>query len=428
MIESLQFTNFKNFKQETLHLGPFTIIVGTNASGKSNIRDAFRFLHGMGRNYTLPNIFGGRYGAGGQTEWRPIRGAFNEIIRFDSSSFSLRVKLNLGKKKRLEHFIKIKKGGNDSSSKFKVIKEYLKKNGKTIYTSHPKRPDPVREQDDDAYLLIRMAKAKSQKKYGYRIAVQADQPALTQICEHSVVLKDHKELLRQLIEVYGSMRFLDLTPERMRQPSFPGQTKLGDGGENLPTVLKALCEEEKRKNSLIDWIGELTPMDVSDFEFPEDPISGKAQLVIVEKNGSKVSANSASDGTLRFLAMLSALLGTDLAQLYVFEEIDNGIHPARLQLLLDLFERQTKNNGMQAITTTHSPGLLSMASDDTCKSMSVVYRNPEASNAVIRPIGKLPVIAKLRKSQNLGKLYAARWMENALYYTEEGEANEEDRE
>ena len=49
MISSLRLVNFKNFADETLKVGPFTVIVGANASGKSNIRDAFRFLHGIGR-------------------------------------------------------------------------------------------------------------------------------------------------------------------------------------------------------------------------------------------------------------------------------------------------------------------------------------------------------------------------------------------
>ena len=64
-----------------MRAGPFTVIVGANASGKSNIRDAFRFLHGIGRGYTLAEIAGGKYGAGGQVEWDGIRGAANEIIR-----------------------------------------------------------------------------------------------------------------------------------------------------------------------------------------------------------------------------------------------------------------------------------------------------------------------------------------------------------
>ena len=71
MITSVRLGNFKNFADETLHLGPFTVIVGANASGKSNIRDAFRFLHGIGRGYTLAEILGGKYGA----DWKPLRGA-----------------------------------------------------------------------------------------------------------------------------------------------------------------------------------------------------------------------------------------------------------------------------------------------------------------------------------------------------------------
>ena len=82
MITSLRLVDFKNFADETLKLGPFTIIVGANASGKSNIRDAFRFLHGISRRYTLAEIIGGKYGAGGQLEWAGFRGAMNEVVRF----------------------------------------------------------------------------------------------------------------------------------------------------------------------------------------------------------------------------------------------------------------------------------------------------------------------------------------------------------
>ena len=60
MITSLRLVDFKNFADETLRAGPFTVIVGTNASGKSNIRDAFRILHGIGRGYTLAEIIGGK--------------------------------------------------------------------------------------------------------------------------------------------------------------------------------------------------------------------------------------------------------------------------------------------------------------------------------------------------------------------------------
>ena len=85
MITSVRLTNFKNFADETLKLGPFTVIVGANASGKSNIRDAFRFLHGIGRGYTLAEIIGGKIGVGGQLEWGAIRGAPNALGRSSGS-------------------------------------------------------------------------------------------------------------------------------------------------------------------------------------------------------------------------------------------------------------------------------------------------------------------------------------------------------
>lgn len=78
-----------------MELGPFTLIVGANASGKSNIRDAFRLLHGIGRGYALADIVGGKYGAGGQVEWERIRGAAGEIVQFGCQSLALSVDLSL---------------------------------------------------------------------------------------------------------------------------------------------------------------------------------------------------------------------------------------------------------------------------------------------------------------------------------------------
>ena len=139
----------------------------------------------------------------------------------------------------------------------------------------------------------------------------------------------------------------------MREPSVPGATILGDSGQNLPSVLESICADRQRKSTLMSWLEELTPMDVKELEFPRDP-SGRVHLHIVERNGRKVSAYSASDGTLRFLSILAALLGSNEGGLYFFEEIDSGIHPNRLWLLLDLIERQTAKGKIQVVTTTHS--------------------------------------------------------------------------
>ena len=413
MIASLRLVNFKNFADETLRIGPFTVIVGANASGKSNIRDAFRFLHGIGRGYTLAEIMGGKHGVGGQREWEGIRGATDEIVRFGQPAFSLHVEID-----KLTYSITVS-ADRETPGIFRVTREELKAaSWRKIYTSHPGPSDPVHAQDNDTHLLLRMDKTGTQRKYGNRIAVRPDQPALTQIREHRRIVRPHKGYAERVVQVLANMRFLDLELNRMRQPAFPGQTILGDGGENLPTVLREICADAKRKKTLASWTRELTPMDVVDFDFPSDPVTGRVQLVIREANDRTVSAYSASDGTLRFLAMLAALLGKNPEGVYFFEEIDNGIHPNRLWLLLELIEKQTAKKGIQAITTTHSPDMLNLINDKTFENTSAVVRLEDTDDSIISAVDSLPNVKKLRNSQGLGRLHTSGWMEDMLAFAE----------
>ena len=415
---SLRLVNFKNFADETLKMGPFTVIVGANASGKSNIRDAFRFLHGIGRGYTLAEIFGGKYGAGGQSEWTGIRGAPDEIIRFGESSFTIQVKAE----NIFDYTIEICKDSTQAGT-FRVTREELRDPVNIVYTSHPGGNDPVHAQNDDTYLLLRMGKTGEQRRLGNRIAVRPSQPALAQLEEHKRVVRAHKDTADNFRRGFENIRFLDLEPQRMRQPAFPGQTVLGDRGENLPTVLREICSDPELESRLAEWIRELTPMDVQGFEFPTDPTTGWVQLVIRESNDRRVSAYGASDGTLRLLAMLAALLGRDARNLFVLEEIENGIHPSRIQLLIDLIEGQTAERRSEVVATTHSPDLLTLVNDDTFESTSVVYRDENSSDGIIRPITELPKAKELRISQSLGRLHASGWMEDALAFTEYSSRN-----
>lgn len=407
MITSLRLKDFKNFADETLRVGPFSVIVGANASGKSNIRDAFRFLHGIGRGYTLAEIIGGKYGAGGQLESVPIRGATNEIIRIAKSTslplpllpaFALEIALTATGSDTADYSIEVSR--EIGKSGFRITYEKLRMAGETVY-----------EKPRGTYGNRQVDLGTNQA-----IDVDLDKPALMQVFQSQEVSHSDRERLRSVVDVLASMRFPEFSPDRMREPAFSNQTMLGDWGGNLPTVLKEMCADYERKSILIEWIRELTPMDVEDFEFPPDP-SGRIHLKIREP-GRDISAYSASDGTLRFLAMLAALLGKDLTRLYFFEEIDIGLHPSRLHLLVDLIERQTAKGGVQVIATTHSPDMLSMVSDETFENTSVACRLEDTNDAIIRPVADLHNARKLRKTQGLGRLLAGGWMETALAFDE----------
>ena len=261
-----------------------------------------------------------------------------------------------------------------------------------------------RSDPDDSDLCIRLGERDQPPLY-----LSRSQPALTQLPVRNLIGSDVPSIL-------ANMRFLELSPDRMREPAFPGQAGLGDSGENLAAVLEAICSDDGRKDVLTAWLRELTPVDVRDLRFPRDP-SGRVHLQILEGNERAVSAYSASDSTLRFLALLALLLGDNARGLYFFEEIDAGIHPARQSLLLDLIERQAAKGEVQMITTTHAPTLLTVMNDETFKNTSVVCRLEGSSNAIIRPVSELPSVQKLRQDQGLGRLHESGWMEDALSFT-----------
>ena len=422
MIKSIRLVNFKNFADETLRVGPFTVIVGANASGKSNIRDAFRFLHGIGRGYSLAEIIGGKYGA----DWKPIRGAANEIVRFGQTAFSIEVCMRL-EDTDICYLIEVS-NDKEGPNEFRFTNEGLM--GPSFYVkSNPDPDDSVQTQSDAFPLLLNLFLAIKEEDPKIQIKFE---PAIEKMGEFISMTRPFKKRLepyiQQIIDIFANMRFLELSPDQMREPAFPGATVLGDSGENLPVVLEDICSDPKRKEILADWLSELTPMDVADFEFPRDP-SGRVHLTLCEANGRKVSAYSASDGTLRFLAMLSVLLGENPKGLYFFEEIDTGIHPARQWLLLELIEKQAAKNNIQIMTTTHASDLLTFVNDSTFENMSVVCRLEDLHDAIIRPVAELPDAKKLRKSgRGLGGLLTEGWMETALAFTENQDEAEEDGE
>jgi predicted ATPase len=225
------------------------------------------------------------------------------------------------------------------------------------------------------------------------------------------------ELSRLCRDEIRKMRFFDLHPEAMRIPSLPGQTVLGDRGENLSSVLQAICDDPKEKTALASWIQGLAPMDVRDFEFPADP-AGRILVTLVEKKGQRTSAYSASDGTLRVLALFAALRGPSVAQFCFFEELENGIHPTRLHLLHELIEYAVSDGSMQVVATTHSPLLLLLASPAAQEYASLTYRLKGQTDARIRRIMDIPDIRRIIERQDLGRLHESGWFENVVAFDE----------
>jgi hypothetical protein len=262
---------------------------------------------------------------------------------------------------------------------------------------------------------------RANRKHGKRLQFLDSQPILTQFLSHKGVKEAPKLMLsvEQVIGELQSMRFLDQVPEAMRIPSVPGQTVLGDRGEHLSSVLQAICEAPETKRAVLEWIRQLTPLDVEDFDFVPDQ-TGKILVSLVETGGRRTSAYSASDGTLRFLALIAAMLGPDPARFYFFEELDTGIHPTRLHLLLQLIEQSVARKDVQVVATTHSPQLLGILGEAAREAATLVYRLPHHGEARLRRILDIPDARQILGTRNLNRLQESGWLENAVALLEGG--------
>ncbi len=416
MLKKLRLERFKNFQSAELSLDKFNVLVGTNAAGKSNLREAFRFLHGIARGYNLAEIIGEKWIEGGVIQWRGIRGGTREIAFNSASTFRLEVDFISSKGEDVTYKIEVNPGSNGEAPQ--VVAESLYVAEELVF--------------DRLFLDLSREQIEKRLKFSTKISVlttddfifQANQiPILSRIIEMGNIKPSDKEKGQEAIAAFRSMRFLDLSPEAMRLPSLPGQVILGDRGENLSSVLQAICQNPQQRETLRQWLAELTPMDAVDFEFPAD-FTGKILLTLVEKNGQKTSAYSASDGTLRFLAIIAAFLGPEPAKFYFFEEIENGIHPTRMHLLLQLIESQVKRKNIQIVATTHSSQLLGLLSDQSLESASLIYRLEHHPDAKIIRILDIPEAKNIIQEQHLSRLHASAWLENVMEFAADDEEAE----
>jgi predicted ATPase len=422
MIHSLKLTNFKNFRDATLRLGNLSLLVGTNASGKSNLRDAFRFLHGVSRGYTVAEIIGEKWIEGGSLQWKGIRGGTREATYYGRPTFTMQTSLSLGEGPSgpalADYLIEVDVGTNGKPAR--VARESLWRHRQMVFDSHPDDDPPA--QEGSQVLYVRLPRDAKNRKHGKRLRFLANQPVLSQMADHAETPKGAKAWAERAIASLASMRFLDLAPDAMRLPSLPGQNVLGDRGENLSSVLQAICENGKKKENMLQWVRELTPLDVTDFEFVPDQ-TGKILVTLVEANGQRTSAYSASDGTLRFLAMYAAMRGTKPAQFYFFEELENGIHPTRLYLLLEVIEHEVSKGSVQVVATTHSPQLLGFLSEKSLGDAALIYRLTDHSDARIQRIIDIPDARNILEKKNLAGLHASGWLETVVGFLEGAEAS-----
>lgn len=396
MLQEVRLQDFKSFADQTAYISPFTVLIGANASGKSNFVDALRFVHGLSQGWTVDESLNGHV-VGGVQVWSGIRGGANAAVRATRDRFTVGSRWQIDGD-GYRHSVEVDAVG--------VVRESVD----NLFLAT--RPEPGQTSGDDLLVewLAGSGKAASARA-PTSSSVLGTPPARANIWTGS------------LRGTMADLRFLDLQPSRMRDYAArkaPNESpRLATDGHNLSAVLWSLCRDQGAKDEVVDWLIELCAPEIRDIDF-EETKSGDVMLWVTESDGTRVSAKSMSDGTLRLLGLLGALKTAGSGTTLVIEDLEHGLHPSRLQLLVDAVESvtdyrpETNRETAVVVATTHSPALVEAAMRRPANSIQLFARNSEATGSLIRDVRSLPDIDAVLKRRDFTYLVNTGWLERAV--------------
>lgn len=407
MLRSLALSDWKSFGHNggEMHLGRTTLLVGPNASGKSNVLDALRFLQGAAHGLTLYETLRGAWD-GGRSTWGGVRGGEAEAARAGSQSFWIAAKWSFDKEPATYVL------GVSVSPEPRLTHESLHPANTDRYWFNTGAPTMGGGAGPQPGGAIRVAFRGTGGGRNPTATYPANRSLLAQLEPRKRMAPEVLRFARSARSALRDIVHLDIRPDLMRASSPLHASRLGASGENIASVLHALPEGERQE--IVDWLSELCAPQVSAIEFVEVPAVGEVFFFLREGPSTRISARSLSDGTLRFLGILVALLTAPAGSLILLEEPDVGLHPARVHLLAQLLEDLPVRRSIQVLATSHSPVLLAHLSDSALSNVLAFDRDRENGQTVVARVGDLPNYARLRDSKEREHLIATGWLERAV--------------
>lgn len=182
-------------------------------------------------------------------------------------------------------------------------------------------------------------------------------------------------------------QFLTLSPERMGLPvpqqRTKGHVRLARDGSNIADFLLDLRRQSPNAfDGIVDTMAYVLPY-AKDMQptLTSSEIERKAWLQLSEDT-YKVPGWLLSTGTLRMLALLALLRHPNPPPLIVVEEIENGLDPRSIHLIVEEIRSAVLAGVTQVIVTTHSPYLLDLL---TLEHLVVVERDAQGHPRFTRP-------------------------------------------
>ena len=421
-IKKIKVTNFKSFDELDVTLGGFNVLIGANASGKSNFINIFKFIRDLtdsGLNNAI-SMQGTEY-------TRNINIGKSKDISFELQvdskdepsgvGYELNEKLTGTKaheftyKIRLNFYVK-KKGVKNIAEETLEMKcdffELIKKNG------------DIEEGDkitDGIIIIIR----DEDGKLKYKLKPE-NLPIKEEEILPSFFLTKKFPLTKSFIEasafviplslsLYKSFRGIpiyDLDPkEAKRATSITGKTELEPNGSNLAIVLENILHDSKKAKTFSKLIKKFLPFieDINVKELPDKSLITKIKEIY--NKSEFLPAFSISDGTMNIAALIIALYFNN-SPLIIIEEPERNIHPSLLSKVIEMMKDVSENLNKQIIVTTHNPEVVKYAG---IENILLVRRDDKGFSQISKPAEKEEVKIFLENNMGIDKLYVQNLLE-----------------
>lgn len=411
MIKELHLNNWKSFQSAKLFIDPLTVLIGLNASGKSNALDALQFLQrsvvcrdlhtALAGDQYLTEIRGG-------LEWIPQRGkdqfTIGVIIGTDNPDVDLDYRITIG----------IKKTAN--ALEVNSINEslnWVNRDGET--QSHF---------DTTTGVFGEMT--------GFVYDSKGDSIPFLQVSRNTSVLYQFRyqrftpdgKAEAAIIQVATALQrifILDPIPQKARDFSKIA-FQLNPDGSNLAGVIASMQPEKKAaiEEKLSRYAHQLPEREIEKVWVEPVGRSKTDAMLYCEEQFFRnktvtVDIRGLSDGTIRFLTILTAVLTREKGSLLVIEEIDNGIHPSRAKLLLEILLKEGKSQGVDLLVTSHNPAFLDQLVPNLLPFVMLVHRDSENGTSIITPLEQAEKLHFLMGKGSLGAIATnEKWYEQLL--------------
>lgn len=415
MIKQLTLTNWKSFSQATLHVDPLSVLIGTNASGKSNVLEAFLFLYFITNGISLTDAIVGKIGVTG------LRGGLDWVVLKGRRHFSLSMVISSSESDRTDFVYTVSASVN--GTKCEIIDESLKRQ-KYRKDSRGGKPSEIflfrtDECPPDSPSII--ARIYNEKK-GFPRPSNRTHSILSQL-ERQSVRKEIQEGVGLVLANVQNIFVLDPIPANMR-----GFVTLSDrlkpDASNIAGIIAALPDNEQKEieTTLQNHVRHLPEGDIQRIWAEKVGFLERDAILCCAECWSAnldapiqtVDARGMSDGTLRFLAILTALLTRPSGSLLIIEEVDNGLHPSRAHVLVGMLRELGEKREVDLLVTTHNPALLDALGPEMTPFVTVSHRDPDSGHSCLTLLEDIQQLPKLLAMGSIGRLSTSGRLEQVL--------------